>query len=406
LTDVLNRINTSGAGVIAKYDLATDTVRLEQSQTGSMEITLADLGGGDFLAKTGLLGATQAVGENAEYAVNGGPTQYSATNSISPVGGVTVELNKVTEPGTPETVTVAQNIDDAKKSVTAFIDQFNAVFNAIDEATKINPDELNESGELSGDSSLRTIRGQLRSLITGPGFNVEGAYQNLNEIGIGFGAIGSAVGATNQLQLDEAKFTAALQADPQSVQNLLSISTLTANLEVGGTGSMTGIAGNYTGTKAGTYSLTDFGDGTLVVDFVPTDGSAPTQTMLNITAGGTNSTAIPGITLQFGALQAGTNTITVTKTAESPLARIRDILDLQTAPGGVMEQRQATYDKVRDDIEDRIASLEASVDKEMEIMRRKFIVMEQAQARASATLTALQQMQQQLTALLPGTNRR
>ena len=407
LNDVLNRINTSGAGVVARYDLATDSVRLEQSETGSMPITLTDVGSGDFLTRVGLIGASQTVGENAEYSVNGGPTQYADSNTVSPVSGVTVTLKQVTTPGTPETVTIGQDLDGSKKSVKAFVDQFNAVFNAIDEATKINPDDLKESGELSGDSSLRTLKGQLRSLVTGPGSNVEGAYQNLNQIGIGFGAFGSAVGSTNQLQFDEGKFTAALQTDPQSVQNLLSVFTLSANLEAGGTGSVTGISGNYSGTRAGTYSLTDPGDGTMIIDFVPSDGSTPTQSTITIAAGGTNNTAIPGITLQFaGTLQAGSHTITVSNTAASPLARIQQVLDLQTAPGGVMEQRQASYDKVREDIEDRIADLEASVDKEMELLRRKFIAVEQAQARASGTLSALQQMQQQLTAILPGNNRR
>jgi flagellar hook-associated protein 2 len=247
----------------------------------------------------------------------------------------------------------------------------------------------------------------MRTIISGIGFNVDGKYQNLNEIGIGFGAFGSAVGSTNQLQLDEAKFKNALATDPQSVQNLLSVFTLTANLQAGGTGSVAGITGNYSGTKQGTYTLSDLGGGTMIVDFVPTDGSQPTQTAINIVAGGTNTTAIPGVTLQFaGTLQAGTHTITVSNTAASPLARVRELMALQTAPGGVLEQRQATYEDVKADYEDRIENIQESVDKEIEILRRKFALMEQAQARANSMLTALQQMQQQLTALLPGNQSR
>jgi hypothetical protein len=191
------------------------------------------------------------------------------------------------------------------------------------------------------------------------------------------------------------------------VQNLLSVFTLTANLQAGGTGSVTGITGNYSGAQQGTYTLSDLGDGTMVVDFVPTDGSQPTQTVINIAAGGTNTTAIPGITLQFaGTLQAGTHTITVTNTAASPLARVRELLTVQTAPGGVLEQRQTTYDEVKADYEDRIEEIQESVDNEIEILRRKFVLMEQAQARANSMLTALQQMQQQLAALLPGNQNR
>jgi flagellar hook-associated protein 2 len=407
LAQVINRINASGAGVIARYDAATDSVKLEQSVTGSMAITMADVGGGDLLAKLGLSGATQSMGTNAEYSVNGGPTQYSSSNQVTPASGVTVTLKKVTDPGSPETVTISQDADGSVKSVQAFIDQFNAVFNAIDEATKVDPEDLSNSGELSGDNTLRQLRAQMRTIISGVGFNVDGKYQNLNEIGIGFGAFGSAVGSTNQLQLDETKFKNALATDPQSVQNLLSVFTLTANLQAGGTGSVTGITGNYSGAQQGTYTLSDLGDGTMVVDFVPTDGSQPTQTVINIAAGGTNTTAIPGITLQFaGTLQAGTHTITVTNTAASPLARVRELLTVQTAPGGVLEQRQTTYDEVKADYEDRIEEIQESVDNEIEILRRKFVLMEQAQARANSMLTALQQMQQQLAALLPGNQNR
>jgi flagellar hook-associated protein 2 len=407
LGEIVSRINASGAGVVARYDSATDNVRLEQSVTGSMAIAMTDVGGGDLLAKLGLSGATQTMGTNAEYSVNGGPTQYSSSNQVSPTAGVTVTLKKVTEPGSPETVTVSQDADGAVKSIKALVDQYNAVLNAIDEATKVDPENLGNSGELSGDNSLRQLRAQLRTIISGIGVNVAGTYQNLNEIGIGFGAFGSAVGSTNQLQLDEAKFKSALAADPQSVQNLLSVFTLTASLQAGGTGSITGITGNYSGTAQGTYVLTDFGDGTLVVDFTPTDGSQPTQTTMNIAAGGSNSTAIPGITLQFaGILQAGSHTITVTNTAASPLARVRELLAIQTAPGGVLDQRQATYDEVKADYQDRIQSIQQSVDKEIEILRRKFVLMEQAQARANSMLSALQQMQQQLTALLPGNRNR
>ncbi|MCA9855065.1 MAG: flagellar filament capping protein FliD, partial [Dehalococcoidia bacterium] len=76
-----------------------------------MPITLTDVGSGDFLTRVGLIGASQTVGENAEYSVNGGPTQYADSNTVSPVSGVTVTLKQVTTPGTPETVTIGQDLD-------------------------------------------------------------------------------------------------------------------------------------------------------------------------------------------------------------------------------------------------------------------------------------------------------
>jgi flagellar capping protein FliD len=105
-------------------------------------------------------------------------------------------------------------------------------------------------------------------------------------------------------------------------------------------------------------------------------------------------------------LQAGTHSITVSNTAAGPVARLRELLAIQTAPGGVMDQRKATYEEVKTDIQDRIERLQEGVDKEIELLRRKFILMEQAQARASSMLTALQQMQQQLVAMMPGNSNR
>jgi flagellar hook-associated protein 2 len=399
LNDVLTRINSSGAGVTARYDMASDAILLEQNVNGSMAITLADDGAGDFLAKTGLLAATQAMGDNAEYSLNGGAVQYSATNAIVPVTGVSLTLVKTTAAGSPETVTIGQDAPTSAKAVKAFVDQFNAVLNAIDEATAVNIDDLGNSGELSKDATLRQVKSLLRGLVVGPALNVNSAFKNLNEIGVGFGSFGSAVGTTNRLQFDEAKFTAALKKDAASVQSLLSTFTLEASLEAGGTGSISSISGAYTGTRAGTYTLTDNGAGLLIADFVPLDGTAPTQATASVTANGTDTTLIPGVSIQMaGVLQAGTHTVAVTNTASSPIAQIREILKMQTATGGVMQKRQETYQAVSKDIAARIAQIEKSVEKEMEILRRKFIVMEQAQARASSIFSQLDQMMSQLTA--------
>src|SRR6185312_15846123 len=84
LTDVIGRINTSTAGVTASYDSITDKITLTQTKLGSIQMSLADDGtGGDFLAKTGLLAASQTLGTNAQYSINGGPDQYSATNTVT-----------------------------------------------------------------------------------------------------------------------------------------------------------------------------------------------------------------------------------------------------------------------------------------------------------------------------------
>ena len=108
LTDIINRITSSPAGVTARYDPISDTIKLQQAKTGSLQITAADDGvGGDLLAKLGLIAGTQTLGVSAQYKIDGGATQSAATNTVTTGTGVSLTLNALTGPGTPATVTVA-----------------------------------------------------------------------------------------------------------------------------------------------------------------------------------------------------------------------------------------------------------------------------------------------------------
>ena len=128
LNDVINRINSSSAGVTASYDSIADRITLSQSKQGSIALSLADDGtGGDFLAKTGLLSATQTLGTNAEYSINGGATQYATSNTVSLSTGVTLTLNALTN-GTPATVTVSQDTNSALSAMQNFVTDFNSLY--------------------------------------------------------------------------------------------------------------------------------------------------------------------------------------------------------------------------------------------------------------------------------------
>jgi flagellar hook-associated protein 2 len=119
-----------------------------------------------------------------------------------------------------------------------------------------------------------------------------------------------------------------------------------------------------------------------------------------IAANGSNTTLIPGLTLTAGpTLQAGSHTITVGASAESVIQRLKRFAETQAGIGGTLDKRKTTYDKVSSDISERIATLEQRINAEMEQLRRKFSLMEQAQARAQSLMGNLQQLANQIAAI-------
>ena len=400
LLDFMGRVNSSAAGISLRYDAQTDSVKMQQVKTGSLAVTLADDGtGGNLLAKLGLIAATQTLGANAEYKIDGGATQFSPTNTVT-INGTTVTFSALTTPGTPASVVVVQDSTTAVANVKAFVTEFNAVLAAIDAATKADGSKTaNKSGTLSGDSSLRVLRSNLRGIMTSTGLNIGGTISTMSQIGLSFGAVGSALGTTNALQFDETKFTAALTVDPASVQSVLSAIKFSATLAPAGTGSISGITGTYAGNAAGTYQITDNGLGTLTSVFTPTNGGAAISTSAVVQSAGTNSTLIPGMTLSINALlTAGSHTITVSPSSQSVVQRIKDFVDLQAGLGGVLQKRQDTYTAVTKSLAERKLQIQAHIDAEMSTLRKKFARMERAQARAQGIQSSLTQTMNGLSA--------
>ena len=388
LSAVINRINTSAAGVKATYDPITDKLSLTQSKLGSIGIQLADdATGGNFLAATGLLTASQALGQNAQYSINGGPAQYSASNTVTVGNGVTVTLDAPTG-GTPATVTVGADETSAVTNINNFVTDFNALMTALAAATKADKDT---PGPLSGDSDLISLMSSLRSMISDVGTNVTGSDTILASIGLSFGPIGSAVGTTDTLVFDQTAFNTAVQNDPLSVQNALSQFSLTAALAPGGTSSITGATGSYVGTIPGTYKITDDGLGNLTSVFSPADGSSPITELATVTANGTNTSLIPGMTLQIGTLQAGTTTINASVTSESVIGKLRDFLNGIAGPNGTLKNRTDEYTNDIKDMEARKVEIQASIDAQVAVWQQKFTDMEEAEAQASTISQGLTQ---------------
>ena len=395
LNDIIGKINASSAGVTASYDALNDRVTLVAKQTGATQVALQDASG-NFLAAAGLTSATQSLGQNARYSVstvNGGADLYSTSNTVTGVvPGVTLSLLSATN--TPVNVTVSADVDSIVSDVQQFVSQYNSVVGLIDQQTFMNTDPASTTpnGPLAGDLSLEMIKERMRSTVGGAAIGTTGQYTALSQVGITFGAVGTAAGQANTLQVDETALRNALSTDPTAVAQLFSGLQLGATLQTGGTGSIASVSVAPTGLqRPGVYSIASDASGNLTATFTPDDGSAPFTVSGTIAAGGTNATLIPGVTLTAqSTLQAGTDTLSIPATQEGIMPMLTGYLNGYVMSGGILGTRQTGAQDTVNDLNDQIQQMQDSLTQKAQQLKDKFAAMEDALARLKQVQSMLQ----------------
>lgn len=394
LSSVLGTINSSGAGVSAIYDPTTDSVRMTNVATGSQTIDLnpaADNGG--FLAALHLTGGStqQQLGVTAQFSVNNGPVQYSNSNQISSVvPGVQLAL---TGTGTT-TLTVAQDTDTTIKNVQSFVSAFNDLVDLIDKDTAYNA-STNTPAVLTGDAGIQGLEAQLRQILTSAATGVSGKYTTLASLGISTGAFGAAVGTTNHLTVNTDTLTQALQNNPGAVLSVL-IGSPTATVNPGPNGRglpatwISSSSGLPSDPTHGTYKLTVNSSGQLTSVFTPVGGSPLTPFIGSITAGGTSSTAIAGMTFGIGALpSSGSRTDTISFGMSGVLSSLGDYLTTQLGKGGVFDSEHANSAAQLTSLSDQIKVQNDILAQKQQTLQQQFTAMETALAQLNSQSSSM-----------------
>src|SRR5208282_1512368 len=134
ITDVLQRIINSAAGVTATYDSANNRFELTDTSPGDVGISLQDATG-NFLAATGLSTGTLKAGNNLEYSINDGGTLTSQSNTID-AGSSGITGLSVTALGLGSTtITVGSDTSTISSAISSFVTDYNAVQNYISTQT-------------------------------------------------------------------------------------------------------------------------------------------------------------------------------------------------------------------------------------------------------------------------------
>ena len=163
-----------------------------------------------------------SLGQNARYSINGGATQTSTSNTVTrAISGVT--LNLAGTLNTTATVSIAQDTTAAIANVKTFVTAYNDALKWVQDNTKVDA-ATKTRGDFAGDAMIEGIMNRLRAVVNTAASGLTTTYKSLPSIGLSSGAVGSAVGTTSSLVLDETKFSAALTSNPEAVQNLFGLS--------------------------------------------------------------------------------------------------------------------------------------------------------------------------------------
>jgi flagellar hook-associated protein 2 len=190
ISDVLNSINTSGAGVTASYDNLANKFVLTNNTTGAIGISMQDAAGSNFLAATGLTGpagGTLQQGDNLLYTVNNNPTQLvsqsnTITSASSGINGLTVTP---LEPGST-TVSVSTNTGAITSAINQFITDYNTAQSYISSQQAVNTSSSGTTtpSTLTGDLTASNLASDLRTSANNPVAGLSGAIKMLSDLGI------------------------------------------------------------------------------------------------------------------------------------------------------------------------------------------------------------------------------
>ncbi|KRB93312.1 hypothetical protein ASE07_13285 [Noviherbaspirillum sp. Root189] len=277
LAGIRDAINNAGIGVTAAIinDGGTNPHRLvlTQQTTGkasSMKISVEGDGPLAALLSHNPAGApvNQAFSEtitaqNAELKVDGIVVSKPSNTITDMIAGATLTLNK-TNAGSPTSITVARDTAGITTAVGQFVTAFNQVNQTLKNVSSYNAD-TKQAAALNGDSTVRIIQTQLRSLLTSPVAG-NGTYTLLPQIGVSLQKDGT-------LAVDNDKLQKAISSNPADIAGLFSAVGRT-------TDSLVSYTGSTDKTAPGTYALN--------VTQLATQGKTVGQGVANLTIDSSN----------------------------------------------------------------------------------------------------------------------
>lgn len=222
--DLVDAINADSSGLVWGTVVNGQVVLSNRTTGAASTFSVSDTGGALSLQSS-------TAGHDAQFTVNNGATQTSASNTVTTaIPGVTLTLGGVTGSGGPVTVSVgAPSISTSaiQTAVQNFVSSYNSVVNQIQTQLSQSPSRSDPTqGQLYGDPELNDLLSNIRQSIYQGGSGLPAGMASLMDLGVSTGAttgssVPSQTAISGQLTLDANALTQAITSNPSGVTNVL-----------------------------------------------------------------------------------------------------------------------------------------------------------------------------------------
>lgn len=201
---------TSGAQLLLRSKSTGEAQGFQMTTTSTATPGVNEVGLDTLTLDQGA--ASMQYGLDAKATVNGIAVQSASNTLTDAVAGMTLTLNQKTAAGAPVQIDVGNDTGSMQKAVQDFVTAYNSVNQMISNLTAFDSSAKpgQGGGLLQGDSTVVMLQNQLRSLV-GSAVGDGGVLGRLSDIGIGVPKSSGGKVTNTNLQIDNAKLTAALR---------------------------------------------------------------------------------------------------------------------------------------------------------------------------------------------------
>lgn len=191
IRDAINEAidNTGVAATIVNADSGSYLIFSGERTGVQNAITVNQTGGDGGLAAlaydpgAGLNALTETIAaQDALIRIDGLEVASSENVIAGAVQGVTIDL-LAADPGQQYELLISNDEETARATLTSFVDGYNELLATVDRVTAFDA-ELDQSGPLLGDSTVRSIREEVRRELSTPVLDLDATFSTLSEIGI------------------------------------------------------------------------------------------------------------------------------------------------------------------------------------------------------------------------------